>query len=157
MGLNVASWYQDNLGSPSTTLQLGPFNLGTCSKMLHISCGITVTTPGVTLGPANFLLNGIVWGMQWVDHDGSPVDLPFYAYTAGFFWAKMIGKDVFQSATWTPDTDNAAFLSANTEYYDWRGQKPMGGDIDLFVSAGATTGDVVAFEATMQAKIWNMT
>lgn len=157
MGLNVASWYEDNIGSPSTTLQLGPFNLGNCSKMLHISCGLTITTPGLNLGPTNSLLNGIVWGMQYVAHLGSPVGLPFSAYTPGFFWAKMLGKDIFQSAAWTPDTNTAAFLSANTEYYDWRGQQPIGGDIDLFVTAGPTGGYVVPFEGIMQAKIWNMT
>ena len=157
MGLNVASWYQDNLGSPSTTLQLGPFNLGDCSKLLHITCGITISTPGLDLGPTNLLINGIVWGMQWTAHGGGPAALPSEAFTEGFLWVKMIGRDIFQSAAWTPDSDDAAFLSASREFYEWRGQKPIGGDIDLYVTAGITTSDVLSYEATMQAKIWNMT
>lgn len=157
MTINQASFYGDNLGSADTGHQYGPYELGSCSKLLHVTCGLTISTPGAALAGTALLVNTIIWGVQWVPHGDSPLALPGFAFDTQFLWALTLGTDLGISAAWAPNTDNGAVLTGNVVSHEWRGQLPINETIDLYLTTAVTNSDQSPFEGSFMMRVTNTT
>lgn len=158
MGINYASFYGDNIGSPDTGHQYGPYNLGTCNKMLHIVAELAISPINAgSIAPDATLTYGYVWGVQWVPHGDSPLALPAFAFDQQFFWAEFHGGNQTTTLAWTPSTDGAAFTGFATARREWRGQMPINQDIDLYVTTAYTVGTPPDFEGSFLMRVTNST
>ena len=155
MGFNQASFYADNIGTTDTGHQYGPFNLGFCGKMLHIVASIEITGPGFTLGSTAFLQNGIVWGLQWTTHGGSPLALPANLFQTSFFWGRSVWHDSFSGVAWAPSTDTGAYLFQGQTSEDWRGNLPIFQNIDLYVTTGTTISSESPWYGSISMRVTN--
>jgi len=157
MGLNQASFYGDNLGSPDTGHQYGPFNLGTCKKLLHVVASLTTSYQGDALSNTAVLNFGIVWGVQWVPHGNSPLALPADAFEANFLWAEYAIKDTGVNVAWTPDTSPGAYIALTSVEEQWRGQYPIGQNIDLYLTTAYAISSSQDFYGSFIMRVTNST
>lgn len=157
MAINNASFFADNIGSPAAGTQYGPWNLGSCTKMLHIVAGITVSFPGINLSPTGVLTYPLVWGCQWVPHGNSPLALPGFLFEPSFFFAEPAGDGIAVTAAWTPDTGSGAYIAGNVHRREWRGQTPINQNIDLYITTGTTNSSIGDWEASVVLKVTNTT
>lgn len=148
MSYNYASFYGDNTASPDTGHQFGPYNLGTCFKMLSVVCDLAISiVPSGPLNPDVVLESGDMWGVQWVTHGDSPLALPAFTYDQGFFWAESTWADSISNIFWTPAADTGSASALRTIHQEWHGQLPINQDIDLYVTTSwmlSSTPDLAA-------------
>jgi hypothetical protein len=156
MGLNQASFYGDSYGTPAASWNIGPYNLGSCTKLLRVRCGLTIAPGEGTLTAGQIAIDAFIWGVQWVPHGNSPLSLPADAFEANFLWAETVHTDWAFTALWAPATDTAAAFGAETVGKDWRAQLPIGQDIDLYVSATSTIS-VGNTQGSMMMRVLNTT
>lgn len=156
MTLNQASFYADNIGSPDNGHQYGPFNLGSCTKLLHVTADLTIGVAGGAVAPGATFSYGLVWGFQWVPHGNSPFSLPGSAFEPNFLWAEMALPSANTPVSWAPSTDTAESCGFNSIKREWRGQLPINQDIDVWLTSGNVFGSG-SFEGTMLMRVTNTT
>lgn len=157
MGLNQASFYGDNLTSPDTGHQYGPYNLGSCNKLLHVTASLSTSYPGVTVA-SNFTITfGILWGFQWVPHGNSPLALPAAAFEANFLWAEYAAHDKASDLAWTPAANTASFSTLTTVTREWRGQLPINQNIDLYLTTAYGVSSSEQFQGSFLMRVTNST
>jgi len=157
VALNRASFNGNNYGSPTSELQFGPYNLGSCTKLLRVTASLvnTYLTGDLVIGQA--VVPALVWGVQWVPHGNSPLNLPASAFHASFLWAKIIHDDANIAFTWSPSTDTAGNGSVDAVTEEWRGQLPIGMNIDLYVTAGYLLSGSFTFQGAHNMVVINTT
>jgi hypothetical protein len=126
----------DSLGSPTNDYQVGPFNVSGFGKLLaarvrgSLQGGYTTNTVSGLL-----ISNGIQWGLQWVDHGVTPINILTDSNDPR--WLRIGQRE---SLTVHEVFDNAITSveigSLYTITFDWYGQMPMGPNIDFYVSVG---------------------
>lgn len=157
MALNNASFFGDNLSSPDTGHQYGPYNLGSCGKLLHVTATLSHSYPGVTLASNGTLSFGILWGLQWVPHGNSPLTLPADAFEPSFLWAEYAAYDKASDLAWTPAANSASFSTLTTVSKEWRGQLPINQNIDLYVTTGYGITSSEVFQGSFLMRVTNTT
>jgi hypothetical protein len=157
MALNLASFYGDQFGvGPSDNWNIGPFHLGSCAKLLRVAAGVTISLPGDTTSMPEAAANGFVWGVQWVPHGNSPFNLPGDAFQPNFLFVRTTPADGQVDRIWAPSSDTAAVMQNVNSVYDWRAQRPINQDIDLYVSSGWTLTPF-AYLGSMFIRVFNTT
>jgi hypothetical protein len=146
MAINRASFNGNNYGSPESELQFGPYNLGSCTKLLRVTASLTNSNVAGTYDVGQALTGPFIWGVQWVPHGNSPLSLPADAFEANFLWVRNIHTDGYGTLTWAPSSDTAGSGTVDIATYEWRGQLPIGQDIDLYV----TMADLVTGAPSLQ-------
>lgn len=158
MALNRASFYGNNYGSPDSGHQFGPYNLGSCTKLLHVTC-VMSTTPILSGSWANNFVQDFasIWGVQWVPHGDSPLALPGLAYDSQFLWAEMYPKGVMSNFSWDFASPDGALSTCSTVYNEWYGQLPIRENIDLYVTTGDITGGGNTWQSGFLMRVVNTT
>lgn len=157
MGVNLFYTAGDNIGSPNDGQNYGPYNVGSCSKIVHAILTMTFSFPGASLAPTATLTNTIMWGLQWGAAGYTPQNLPGDAYHYNFLFAEYSADNLGASVGWAPNTDGGAVLTAYTARREWRGQVPTNeSSLDLYVSTGQTA-DPFPFVASFALRLWNIT
>lgn len=138
MGVNRSVFYFDDSGSPSAGGNVGPLNVSSMSKLylFRVRGSILGGWGSVPAGAANNNLTFM--GIQWVSHGDSPVDLVSGANSANYLWVGQVQTD--STSTWAPTTGDGEFASWVPIDIEWRGQFPLGSDIDFYFSTAQTIG-----------------
>lgn len=128
--------------SSAAQLNLGPYFVPSVRKLLRAEVHGQINFQGVTLGVASVLANFQLWAVQWVPHTAAPADCVTTADGPNWLVRQQVGTDDLVTS-WTPSTNVAAVLVTAGLEGSWAGQLPIGGDIDLWLSAKAPTGVVI--------------
>lgn len=157
MGLNLASFTGNNIGSANTGQNYGPFNIGSAARIVHVILSMTISFPGSTLADTASLVTGIMWGVQWGAAGYTPGNLPGDAFRPEFLFAEYAADNIGASVAWTPAANTGAVLSGYTARREWRAQLPVfSSSVDVYVSTG-TTITQPAWEASWHMRWWNTT
>jgi len=158
MTLNYASFYGDNEGSPDTAHQYGPYNLGSCSKLLRVEAQLALTLITTGSQAPNVVQEfPCIWGVHWVAHGASPLALPAYAFDQQFLWAELAVPSGISNLSWDYTSPDGAVSIAYSSHAMWRGQRPIGEDIDLYLTTGSTLGSGGEFQGSFVMRVINTT
>lgn len=128
--------------SSAAQLNLGPYFVPSVNKLLRLEAHGEFNFQGFTIGPAGVFANFQLWAVQWVPHTAAPADCITTADGPNWLIRRQLGTN--DSVTdWTPPTNNAQVITSLALDGSWAGQLPIGGDIDLWLSAKAPTGVVI--------------
>lgn len=156
--MNYASFYGDNEGSPDTGHQYGPFNLGSCGKLIRVEAQLALSL--ITTGdqaPNVVQEFPAIWGVHWVAHGGSPLALPAYAFDQQFLWAELVVPPGISNLSWDYSSPNGAVSIAYAASRLWRGQTPINQNIDLYVTTGTTLSGGGEFQGSFAMRVVNTT
>lgn len=129
---NLSTFFA-NTGSFSGAgqLSLGPFNIGTVSKIYRMQLRGNMSFQGVTIGTSSVFAGWYVVAVQWVPHGDPMNDVVLTSDYDGFLTRSQVGlSDI--TATWAPSTDAAGNLAWVAFRDEWRGQGNIGQNADLW-------------------------
>lgn len=136
-------FYDQNIGSGSSSFNLGPYDIGIPLKIFQIkvaggSADPSASVPSLT----NF---GVInsWGVQMVAHGSPPLFLVGNEDNSVWLWNSLIqGEEAI--IAWAPNTDTAEVAVQTSLKWQWNGQMPVPNHMDLYLSFG----DPYAFGST---------
>jgi hypothetical protein len=128
--------------SSSAQLNIGPYFVPSVNKLLRVEAHGQINFQGVVLGSSSVFANFQLWAVQWVPHTAAPADCITTADGPNWLVRQQVGSEDL-TTSWAPSTNNAAVLVTAGIVGSWAGQLPIGGDIDLWLSAKAPTGVVI--------------
>jgi hypothetical protein len=123
-------------GSPTNDYQVGPFEVSGFGKLLAARVRGSLQGGYQSSAVSGLQIsNGIIWGLQWVDHGVTPINILFTGNDPRWL---IIGNresntvhEVFDDAITTVDIGSLYTITR-----DWYGQMPMDADIDFYISVG---------------------
>lgn len=124
------------LGSPTNDYQVGPFQVTGFGKLLAARVRGSIQGGYTTNSTTGLLIdNGVQWGLQWVDHGVTPINILFDQDDPR--WLRIGQRE---SGTVHEVFDNAItsieIASLYSISFDLYGQMPMDPDIDFYISVG---------------------
>lgn len=148
------AWFGDNIGSPSTAVNFGPFTTSAAvSRLLRARATASFAFPGVDLAPTAILDNIVAWGVQAYITGYTPLDLPADLGGYTFLWSELAASNAVAGAAWTPPANDLGWIGSTVAYRQWRGQIPIGNPVDLYLSVGATIAGAPAFITTWSMEV----
>lgn len=128
----------NNVTSPGTSTQFGPFSLSHfCSKLLRVRTSFSIGFEASVIGTTDYIAQGTVWGTQIGDFGYSPPTLPTGLGGANFLWSELIASDAVGGASYGPSSSTGVWAGYLTSERTWRGQRPINVDQQLYVTAGS--------------------
>lgn len=142
------AWFGDNFSSPATTFQLGPYTtFAGVARLLRVRATFALTAPGVDLAPTAQIRDQVAWGVQAYVSGYTPLVLPADLGGYTFLWSELLAGDTADGAAWTPPTNDVGWMVTRVATREWRGQLPVGHNIDFYVTAGAIAAGAASFAA----------
>ena len=146
VSMNHQAWFGDNFASPSTTAQFGPFTTsGGVSRLIRVRATFALTAPGVDLAPTAQIRDQVAWGVQAYITGYTPLVLPADLGGFTFLWSELLAGDTADGAAWSPPTSDVGWMVTRVATREWRGQEPVGPQVDFYVTAGSIAAGAAAF------------
>jgi hypothetical protein len=140
------AWTADNVGSPDTAHNFGPFTTAAAIvRIIEVHANIALGFAGEDLAPTATLVNGVAWGVQYGAVGYTPLVLPANIGGANFFWSELAGSDSVSGAAWTPPTNDVGWMGSGNATKKWRGQQPVSIFADFYVTVGAVVAGLPAW------------
>jgi len=143
---NINSFVFRNTGTPSGSIQEGPFHVGTITRLVQVEVTGSMFFGPTTETVSTFHLDEpFVHGIQYGPHGYSPLTLYTSANDPGFL--KLEGVQQAPSAEITDHAITTVDIwGVNRLYFNFRGQFPIGFDVDMYY----TLQDVWSSGGTIQ-------
>lgn len=148
VSMNHQAWAGDNIGSPGTSAQFGPFTTaGGVARLIRVRSAISFSFAGDDLLPTAQIYNQVLWGVQAYITGYTPLVLPADIGGYTFLWSELAGGDTADGAAWSPPTNDVGWMGLRVATREWRGQEPVGPAIDFYVTAGEIAAGAAPFTA----------
>lgn len=148
------AWYGDNISSPITAHNFGPYTTaGGVGRLLRVRAVAGFSFPGIDLAPNALLYDIMSWGVQAYVTGFTPLVLPADLGGYSFLWSELAASNAFTSVGWTPATSDVGNMGAAVSYREWRGQIPIGPAVDLYLSYGSTIAGAPNFICTWSMEV----
>lgn len=135
------AWYGDNLGSPATANNFGPYTTaGGVGRLLRVRAVISLSAPGIDLSPTASIADVYAWGVQAYITGFTPLVLPADLGGYSYLWSELLASNNFAGPSWSPPTSDVGWMDNRVAYREWRGQVPVGPAVDLYLGYGQTSG-----------------
>jgi hypothetical protein len=155
MSRTSAAWNANNYSSPNTAYTFGPYTVAVSTgKILRVESSISFGAAGGGVTTSGVLGIPVMWGVEWVPHNGSPLLLPADYGSEAFFFSGNASGDTWSNATWAPSTDTAGNLGYGAAKNSWRGQQYAGEQVDYYVVYSATVSGFANLSATHSTQVW---
>lgn len=128
--------------SSSAQLNIGPFGIPFVKTLLRLEARGQVNFQGVPLAANGVHANFQLWAVQWVPATAAPADCITTADGPNWLIREQTGTHDTTS-NWAPTSGPGVDIITYGLKAEWAGQLPIGGAIDLWLSAKAPTGVVV--------------
>ena len=146
MGFSRALKYFNNAGSPTGDQAVGPLNVTSMSKLFAAKVTGSILGGYTSIPPGAATDNAVFIGVQWVSHGSTPLSVVTQSTSSNFLKVRQMSQENMVS-TWAPDSGNAEFGIWSGIDLDWRGQLPLGSNIDFWFSMGQTIGTTFTWAA----------
>lgn len=148
------AWTDDNIGSPDTAHNFGPFTTATAvSRLVRIRSSINIAFGGVDLPPTDILVQGVAWGVQSGSAGYTPQVLPAQIGGFNFYWSELVASNTAGGASWSPPTADVGWIGYLTAVRDWRGQLPIGNTQDFYVTTGTILAGSASWVSTLSLEV----
>jgi hypothetical protein len=144
----VTQWHDaftdNNVTSPATSTQFGPFSLSHfCSKLLRVRTSFSIGFEASVIGTSDYIVQGTQWGTQIGDFGYMPAVLPAELGDSPFLWSELIASDAVGGASYGPSSSTGVWAGWLTSERTWRGQRLLQTDQQIYVTAGSVfTGPI---------------
>jgi hypothetical protein len=129
---NVFYWLQSSVTGGGQYNQ-GPFNPGTVNRLLKVESRGMQNYEAAAVATNGVLANLALWGIQWVAHGASPLDILISLDSDQWLIREQETGEDYQSV-WAPQTTIPGVFSGYGLNRTWRGQYQIAADIDFYVS-----------------------
>jgi hypothetical protein len=113
---------------------MGPHNLTPCNKLIRISTQVSVSIAGSEVGNAAIAPITYVAGVQIGPTGFTPVNILTDPESGDFVWIRQIGGRGLVTPSWSFNASGGVVLGTYCYEYNWRGQRPVGENTDMYVS-----------------------
>lgn len=135
MPSHVLNYFNNTSSTPSTQLDIGPFNIGTVNRFFKAYCHGNMSFTSFTTAAHWMEVQDMLWGMQYVDHGSAPTNVLTSTSDNHWLWRRTVAMNTDLSRPFAPATDSVEIQStfALIETYRNQGNKPEA-DIDVYLS-----------------------
>lgn len=152
--MNHQAWFGDNFGSPDTAHTFGPLRTAAgVSRLVRVRAGINFAFPASVIGTTDFLVQGVSWGVQAALAGYTPLVLPADMGGDTFLWSELTQSNSAGGAGYGPSSSTGVWAGYLTAWREWRGQLPIGGTADLYVSTGSILAGSLDFVSTYSVEV----
>lgn len=130
----INRFYANTTGSPAFDFNQGPWHVPDLGKVLQVRFTGSFMVGLSSATESGFLFdNPTVWGVQYVHHGDSPLDVTGNGDDSRWLWnEQMLIGDWFTQLDASESTFNYG-LQCRMEH-TWNGQRPIGDDVDFYFS-----------------------
>lgn len=145
---------ENNVTSPGTSTQFGPFSLSHyCAKLLRVRTSFSLGYEASVIGTTDYIAQGTVWGTQIGDYGYTPAVLPADLGDANFLWSELIASDAVGGASYGPSSSTGVWAGYLTSERTWRGQRQINTDQQLYVTAGTIFSGPIPWVAVCSCEV----
>ena len=147
-------WVDNNFDSPGGSAQFGPYeSAAAVSRLLRVRATFALTAPGVSLAPTAEVRDQVAWGVQFGTVDYSPLVLPADISGSNFLWSELLAGPTADAGAFVPSDSDFGWVVTRVATREWRGQLPVGVNVDFYVTAGLIVEDGQPFAAAITLEV----